>query len=430
MSTEYLEAAQTEEPTNQSTDNNMTESVAVDLGVTAEQAKEILDSDPDYASMLKAATTSGIDTDGRSDNASGETSEEIPAAGGEAQSGGKEGADGNSGAQQAATEFADNVIDGLRGEEFGKLSEDAQEALANFYEKAQADSQKVTLAEEKLQTLLKDPIIRSRAAAVESGNAHNLQIRAITDTERQGLINGLQSEFGLDADESKAFMDKLETGIERIAQDMAQGYANRAIISHDNARRESETTQKGQEALLGLSQFNKNLAVKETDLSKFYKVESGRVVYNESHPEIETFRNGLGKIQEWAVKNGIGYDKMLQWGAKPFYAAAAAALDMPLAMNTGERDKKIAAEVRKKALAPFLKSTGSATLNVQGGSVSATPEKSPDMIIDGINAVRLVQDAAYHESVLNMKFGDMNWMDKVDAIAAKGRAKLESKLKS
>jgi len=419
------------ETTSASTESGLTDSVVADLGVTAEQAQQILDSDPDYANMLKASAESGTtDTGDRSDNASGEESEENSCANGENQESGKSSVDENSNTtQQAAPEYADNVIDGLSGLEFGKLSEDAQTALANFYEKAQADSQKNTEIESRLQRLIDDPVIRSRITAVESGNAHKLQIRTVTEAEKQGLISGLQSEFGLDAEDSQAFISKLEAGIEKIAHNLAQDYANRAIVTQDNARRERETCAKGQETLLSLSQFNASLSVKETDLTKFYRVENGRGVYNEAHPEIETFRNGLGKIQEWAVKNGIGYDKLVQMGAKPFYAAAAAALDMPLAMNTGERDKKIAAEVTKKALSRFLKSTGNGTLNVQRAGVNSTPEKSPDMIIDGINALRLVQDAAYHESVLNMKFGDMAWMDKVDAIAAKGRAKLENRTK-
>ena len=414
--------------------SSVAELVEADLGVTAQQAQQILDSDPDYANMLKVGAESGTtDTGDRSGNASGEKSEENSYANGENQDNGKskEGVDDNSNASREAApvEYADNVIDGLQGEEFGKLSEDAQTALANFYEKAKADSQKTTEIESRLQRLINDPVIRSRVSAVESGSAHNLQIRGVTEVEKRGLINSLQSEFGLDYEDSKSFMGKLEAGIVEIAQNMAQDYANRAIVTQDTARRESETNAKGQEALLSLSQFNSSLRVKETDLTKFYKVENGRGVYNDAHPEIETFKNGLGKIQEWAVRNGISYDKVLQMGAKPFYAAAAAALDMPLTMNSGERDKKMAAEVRKKALTPFLKSTGSGTLNVQRTGVNATPEKPSELIIDGINAVRLVQDAAYHESVLNMKFGDMAWMERVDAIAAKGRAKIESKRK-
>jgi hypothetical protein len=178
--------------------------------------------------------------------------------------------------------------------------------------------------------------------------------------------------------------------------------------------------------MLGLSQFDKGLAVKETDIAKFYKFENGKTVYNDRHPEIETFKNGIGRFIEWACAHGIDNRMAVKMGAKAFYAAAAADLDRPVAMNTTDRDKKIASDAVRKKLAPFLKGNSGGTLNVAGGNAAQNRTAEP-ALVHGFNAEKLAEDPAYLREMYAKYAFDPDMLDKLGEAASVGRGRIEKR---
>lgn len=408
-------------------DDPIVSEAAAEIGVSEEEMKEILRSDPEFAKNLKKSKGEPEDKNkgGEDDHGSEDDSGDGSSADSDKDKQKPEGADDNSSTDdgESDSDFADNVIDGLKGSEFKKLSEDAQEAVAKFYEKAQSDSQKATETETRMQKLLEDPIIKFRAEAIEAGRAAEVEVRGLSAEEKKGIVDKAVSELGLDSDDGEKLLEIIGNGLEQVAKDMATDLSQKAILAQDAQRRVEETTKKGVEMILGLSKYNKALAVKETDIKKFYKPDGkGGFVYNEDHPEIETWKNGLGKIQTWAAQKGIGYDKALDLGDKVFYAMAAAALDMPIALNTGERDKKIVSEARKKALAPFLKGSGPRTLATEGSTGVVDRKKAAQTVTHGgFDVIRLVQDQAYYNKTIERRPNDEEWLEKVYAAAEKGR---------
>lgn len=415
-------------------DDPLVSETAEDLGIPEEEMKKILESDPEFAENLKKSKGEPEDKEDGGEEGHGsdnKKSEDDSSADSDDEKKTPEGADDSSSTDEGESDsdFADNVIDGLKGSEFKKLSEDAQDAVTKFYEKAQADSQKATEAESRMQKLLEDPVIKTRAEAIEAGRASDVEVRGLTDQEKKGIVSKIGDELGLDSDDREKLLSMIEGGIENAAKEMATDLSQKAILTQEAKRRAEETTKKGAEMILGLSKYNKALAVNETDIAKFYKSDGkGGFVYNEEHPEIEAWKNGLGKIQTWAAQKGIDYSKALELGDKSFYAMAAAALDMPVALNTGDRDKKMMAETRKKALAPFLKGSSPRALATESSSGVVDRKKAAQTVmVGGLDAVKLAEDQGYLNRMIEKRPGDMAWLDKVTAAAEKGRTILDKR---
>jgi len=412
-----------------------TENIDRDTGLPSDVMKEIEATDPEYAHMRKATSEKkaqkqqlkGEEADHPSeepngpeegDAPAGEPTEEDPKPDGDEageekpdadapESDGDDAAKPEGDGEENASAFADNVIEGLKGEDFAKLPENVQEALGSFVQKHGEESEQSKELKAKLDKLLSDPVAADRAKLIDEGKADRQYIAPGLTVEEKAF---LQSEVGLDDDEFK----KLEAGIDKIAQDKAEAIVKNRLISSDQERQIAETTKKGQQLLLGLSKFNKNLALKETDMNRLYELK-------ERHPEWEKYVNGIGKIQQWAASMGIDYGKAIQMGETPFYAAAAAALKMPVAINTQERDQKMIAETRKRALAPFLKGGSSKGLSTDASS--ADRSKLEKTISDGgYDIVRLANDADYYSAAVEKKFGNQAHKDYIDGLVSKGRA--------
>jgi len=327
------------------------------------------------------------------------------------------------------------VIPGLKGEVLAKLPKEAQEAVADFYGAVEERAKKVEASEAAMNLLKQDPYLKSRIEAAEAGT--RVQIRGITPKEKETIVaklkDGLAEELGLEDAEAEKVVEVFGKGITRAAEDiarqMAQDYAAQALQSQESVRRETEVRKQGNDLLRGLSQFNKSLEIKEADLSKFYKrLSDDKIVYNDAHPEIEKFKGGLGKISQWAGDMGITYEKALKMGAEAFYAAAATALKMPVAFNTQERDKKMVGDAVKQKLKPFLKTDGG-TLNVEGGNAPQGGDVGA-VIINGFNAVKLVEDDAYRAEMYNKYTLQPDKIDELDAAVSYGRNVIEKQSKA
>jgi hypothetical protein len=416
-----------ETETASTTDSNLA-TVADNLGISEEGARFLAENDPDFNAFVDAKKDTGGD-DGHvpPDDNSG-----VASAAGEDDKDAKDvKADENSGegTDSGVFEFADDVIKGLSGEDFAKLPEAAQDALATYYQEAESRIAEAEGVKARVDSLLSDPVIKSRADMLDSGRA-DVQVRGMTAAEKQAVAERIRADMDLDDDEISQVMTIVGTGIENVAKQMAEDYAQQAITLADQSRREMEIAKQGNDLMLSLAQFNKSLAVKETDLSKFYSYANGQWALNEKHPEYAVFKDGLGKIMDWAQKNKIGYAQALQLGPESFYGAAAVALKMPVAFNTEERDKKMVADARKAALKPFLKEGKSNTLNPQGTQGVVDSKAAERVMSHGMDAIRLVEDGAYYDEMIVKSFGNPGMADKIAEAASVGRAAIEKRKKT
>jgi hypothetical protein len=385
--------------------------------------KEPIKSDPEYAKMKAAKPLENKDAE---DDHSSETEEDSSTADEEGDKD-TELTDDNSSTGQESEDlaFADNVIEGLKGEDLGKLPDEAQEAIGKFYAKHEEVSKKLTETESRLNRLLEDPVAKMRAELLDSGK-QEFPVRGMTQTEKTNLVSKFQSEVGLTQEEAEQIMKVIDKGVDSVARDMAQDYANNHIVQSNNQRKAQETIKKGQEIIMSLSQYNSQLALNEKNISAFYvKGPDGKPVINEQHPEAGKFKEGLGKIVSWCAKLGLSYDRIVDMGPKAIYAAAAASLDMPVALNTEKRDKKILADAKLAALKPFLKAKPGegkplSTTKQSGSSERRSAEKT---IVDGgYDLNRLASDPEYYESAISKKYGDPEHKAKIDRMVEKGRA--------
>jgi hypothetical protein len=324
--------------------------------------------------------------------------------------------------------FADDVIPGIKGEDFGKLPEELQGAIAQFYTEAQEKAKKAEALEAALAKIEQDPYLSARMKAAEAGM--EVPVRGMTPVEVKTFSDLLVTKLGLnvegDAEDREALADVMATlkpGLDAIAKQMAQDYAAQSLRTQEVVKQAAEVNKQADELLFGLSQFDKSLAVKETDISKFYALQNGKTVFNDKHPEIEAYKNGIGKFVQWAFDHGMDNRQIVKMGAKAFYAAAAAGLGKSVAVNTADRDKKIAAEARRNAINLFRK-TGSGTLATQG---SAPAGKSGAYMENGIDVTRLATDGAYFDELIAKRPGDMAWIDKLSGLEEKGRAILNNR---
>jgi len=412
-------------------------SVTDDLGIDEDVAKMFADNDPDFVERLKAKPQEGETNNNGGDDhsADGETPGENSATADEQKGDSPAPADGkDSGGNDETLEFKDDVIPGLKGEVLAKLPKEAQEAVADFYGAVEERAKKVEASEVAMNLLKQDPYLKSRIEAMEAGT--QAQIRGLTPDDEKAIAEGV-TKFMVEkltiedvdaAEVVAAFKGGIMTTAQRIAQQMAQDYAAQALQSQEALKETREVIKQGDAVLLGLSEFDKSLAVKEKDLSKFYVTQNGKTFFNEKHPEIETFKNGIGQFIAWASERGINYNNLAKMGAKAFYAAAAADLNRPVAFNTKERDDKMVSNAVKQKLKPFLKTDGG-TLDVGGGNAAQGGGAEPK-IIHGFNAVKLVEDGAYREEMYLKHALDADMIDKLDAAASVGRDIIEKQSKT
>lgn len=409
--------------------------VVNDIGMSEEDFQLAMETDPEFAEMVRASEDEdkggegdhSDDPDDPGDSDDSSAGEDDEGEGGEADDddSGDTNADtdeSDEGATGSDDDFADDVIEGLKGEELKKLSEDGRAALGEFYQKAKEFEEKATSAETRLNTLLDDPVVKARAQAIDGGDAAKMfSVRGLTNEEKTSIKGRIQQELDLDDDEATKLFSLLDGGIEQVARDMANDMAYNAMIQDRTQREAREYKQKAHDVFKSLHQFNPELKVEEQDLSKLFSFgQGGKLVVNKQHPEAEKFEKGIGKFIDLAVKEGMRYDQIVKKGAKRLYADFAAALDMPISLDNASQLRKIQADAKKKALSPFLKNRAR-TLDTEGGN--ADRRKAEKTVLDsGVDVMRLANDANYYEQQLNRKPGDEAWMEKLDRLMEKGEA--------
>ncbi len=400
--------------------------VAKNLNVSPEDAKNILENDPDYLdNSLRANKLGKYKTSGEVDhNKSSATPENEDGKGGEGNSDEK-----NSGVNSEAGsqfDFADNVIEGLSGDDFGKLPANVQDSIGNFYQKYSETEAKLTETEARLNKLLEDPIVKARADAKESGSApEKYEIRNINQAEKNSIAELIKREIGLDDEEATKVVSLLEKSLDVTAKDMAQSILNNMLLEQDAKRKVTEANKKGMSILLqGLGKFNPNLLFQETDIANI--LEKG-----DKHPEFKKFKEHLEPIRNLFIEKKMTYkdvvDHVDRFGMESLYAFVAKEMGLPVAINTEKRDIKIAQAAREKAIKPFLKGYSTGTLSTESSSTASRDNAINITQNGGYDPVRLAKDDDYRNRAIESRPGDIAHLNKIIALAEKGRRELQNK---
>jgi predicted transcriptional regulator len=332
-------------------------------------------------------------------------------------------------------EFADDVIPGLKGEFLKTLPKEALAAIADFYEGAKGNSEKISKAESDLNELLKDPIVKNRREMLSKGKS-KYDIRGLTQKDKQGIISVLQSKLDLTSSEAEIAYSVLEPGLNQVASEMAEDMVHNRFVEEDQKRQTAEITTKGRQVFLGLGKFNKDLAFKETNPDAFWQKEKDDKgneswVLNERHPEIDKYKKNILPIQSALAESGMNYSALIKlaekFGDEAVYALAASKLKLPSAINTGDRDKKMVASELRKKLAPFLKGASGGELNAERQNSLANRSKGNVITKQGYDIVKLAEGGDYYDKAIADKPGDTKHAKMIAALSEEG-AELQAKL--
>lgn len=336
------------------------------------------------------------------------------------------------GSDDEPLDFADDVIEGLKGEHVKALPPEAQLAIAKFHEKATEDSAERVKVESAYEKLMSDPVIKARKEMIEAGKTR-YDDYGFTATEKKNLVDAITDKVDLDENEAGAVVSLLETAIEGVVKHRADARFNNQLIQEEGSRKIQETTTKARQAFLSLGEFNKELAFKEKDANAFWSEgddgKGNKVQFlNNKHPEIKKYREKIIPIMTALHEAGVSYEgvtKMIanpKIGAKGLYAFAGTLLDLPVAINTGERDRKMVLSERRKALSKFIK-PGSGELSVEGqSSIAGKPRDKNTVVKEGYDIVKLDEGGDYYDRAMNEKPGDMEHVNKITRLAEEGRA--------
>jgi hypothetical protein len=343
------------------------------------------------------------------------------------------------GSDDEPLDFADDVIEGLKGEHVKALPPEAQLAIAKFHEKATEDSAERVKAESAYEKLISDPVIKARKEMIEAGKT-KYDDYGFTATEKKNLVSAIMEKVDLDENEAGIVVSQLETAIENVVNHRADARFHNRLVQEDGNRRIQENTTKGRQAFLSLGEFNKELVFKEKDANAFWTEgvddKGNKIqVLNNKHPEIKKYREKIIPIMAALHEAGVSYEGVTRMianpkvGAKGLYAFAGTLLDLPVAINTGDRDRKMVLSERKKALGKLLKSdTGELSMEGQS-SIAGKPRDKNTVVKEGYDLLKLHEGGDYYDQAMMEKPGDLNHADKITRLAEEGRALANSRSK-
>ena len=393
-------------------------------GMTIEEFKEVLNEDPEFADMVKKEQEQRKAPQGKKQPQPPDEGEEGPAA--NADTGEPDEGDGDTGGDAV---FADDIIKGLKGEHLSALPEDAQTAIGEFYQEHEATREELGRTKQQLDAILEDPIVQHRKDLIAQGKGGlEYELPKMADEDKRAI----QEQFDLDDGD----MEKLDKLIYKHAERVARAHTYNQSMYANQKQQVEQRLSEGKNALMKLGELNPNLKLKETDLSKFFTTKNNRFVYNEDHPEIEQFKNGVGKIREWAINKKMNYadiaDFVDRYGSEALYTAAAKDLKMPVAFNTEERDGEIVKRAKQAALKPFLKGSSAGLASRSGSSHSGQARQKTEAKErnGGYNIERLATDEKYYSEAIERGLsgkGAEEHMAKINALRAKGEAALRKR---
>jgi hypothetical protein len=302
------------------------------------------------------------------------------------------------------------VIPGLKAAHLAQIPEDVQEILTTHIEKTRETEGELKTTKEKLEALLADPIVKMRNNKLEAGDP-NYTVTDFSTKEIKELLakHGLDKSLGLD----DAEIEKLLPAFRDASSSRAIELANSHVLAETKKAEVLKINNEGKANILKLGDFNKDLQMKETELDRFFEL-------GPKHPEWAKFEKGPLKVLKYLKDKGIYYDKLAKMTPKEIYALTAAGLDMPVALNTADRDRKIAREASKKTRNIFKKGPGDSARGLSADSPDGESKVASKAVMDsGFDVEKLYLDGNYFEQAYNRK-PDQAWRDKINALVDKG----------
>jgi hypothetical protein len=397
--------------------------MAKDSEKSGKAAKKVADAKKKAESEEPPAET---DDEGKEKETSDESADDNPDEGGEGDDKGKKKDDEEEPAAEAEpeidengnpvestdeSEYQDDIIPGLKGKHLEQIPEEVQTILAEHVEKTREIESESKTAKEELEKLKNDPIIKMRLNKLEA-NDPNYTVTDITTKEMSELLkkHGIDTSLGLDETEIEKLLPAVRDAISARAVELANSH----VLIESKKAEVQKTVQAGQDNILALGAFNKDLELKEKNLSKLFEL-------GPKHPEWQKFEKGTLKVIKYLKDKGIYYDKLAKMSPKEIYALTAAGLDMPVALNTTDRDKKIARDAVRKKLSIFKKGGSDTARGLSADSPDGESKIASKAVLDsGYDVVKLATDPAYFEQAYNKKPGDQAWMEKIDKLVEKG----------
>jgi hypothetical protein len=276
-------------------------------------------------------------------------------------------------------------------------------------------SEKVRNADSRSEELLKDPVIKERVSAIRDGRANDPYGTGMTK-ESHAAIKDALLKLDLGEDEVDTFLK--DVLVKEFNQDLEFSTANAVKNRVGEIERTNTLTQNRTKAfgvLRDALQFNSDFKVDEQDISKFFSIDDrGRVTgFNRSHPEYEKFSSGAQKIFDyWANRRKSSWADFAQLSSKEVYAAAAAFYNMPVAINTADRDTKIRQSERDNII-QSLGGKRAADVMSKDGKASTSKDGDVHASIDNTGAIddKKLDDPEYVDNLLNSAETDEELME-------------------
>jgi hypothetical protein len=327
---------------------------------------------------------------------------------GEGAAGEGEGAEGEEG-EQEEFDYPDDVIPGLKGKDFAAMPKEGQEAIARYHEEnlTYRKSAKSDLA--VMEALKNDPVAKHRLELIKAGRgASEYQLPEVTAEEANKIL------------ETQTPQDAIKL-INKAAHKIARTVRDNERIRDDMQRRIKEANTAGEKILLEAGNLHPDLHDEKNKVDK--RLKGFENCEQEGHQDKGIYDSYHQKIVDFCTRRGYKYVDIAKMKPTELYALVAVNEGWPVAFNTQKRDSKMLTEQTMKALQHFRRSK-------RGGEVARGMRKADDTSgktlsnqpfkIDGIDVVKLAKDDGYHESVLNMKPGKTEWIDRVRELRHKG----------
>jgi hypothetical protein len=327
-------------------------------------------------------------------------------------------------------DLADDVIPGIKGEHLKALPKEALLAIADFNEKNKVSSEQAEQTKGELEKLLADSVVKRRHELIKQGK-QDFDVRGLNEKEKKSMISELGEKFDLNPQEAEQIFDVFKVRIDEVVKQAANDTVQNILLDEDRQQKSTKTQKEGRQLFLSMGKFNKDLAFKETDASKFW-TDDGKL--NDRHPEAKKFREKVYPIMQSFAKAKIGYNELLtlreEYGEEGLYALAAKKHGLSVAINTAARDTKMLNSELRKKLAPLMKGSSVAELNAKGGGVGGSSSPSKAVIKHGYDVERLHTDADYYEQAYTAKGTDKGHMDLIDRLAEEGETLVQRKQKT
>lgn len=301
-------------------------------------------------------------------------------------------------------EYPDDVIPGLKGKHFASMPKDAQEAIAKYHQDNASYRQAAKTDLEVMNVLKNDPIAKHRLELIRQGK--NYAPYQVPDVTKEEISKILETE-------NHEAAAKL---INKAAQRIAGVQVDNERLASDMKRKIEESNKKGEQILREAGNLH-------PDIKKEQRLETFENAETVGHADKEIYDNYHQKIVDFCTNRGYKYSDIAKMKPAELYALVAVNEGWAVAFNTQKRDTKMLTEHTMKALEHFRRSKrgkevsrGMRTAeNTSGKTGLTSPFK-----IRGIDVVKLANDDGYHEGVLNMKPGNVKWIDEVRELRAKG----------